>query len=847
MNDDQIDQDHRHNADERAVVPVCRRRALLSSPGSGGDMASGREPLQRVLGELNPAWFGNPVRELQLFQTCTSVAEVRAVFREQVELEVSAMADLVADADAFDVIELMRMREFPPVPDPRVEMADGTALAVEIVAAVLLARPSRKPDPRPRRDTRPHERVPELHERSRRLSRLATYRQLLEARMSNDALPDLAAEYQGAVLNIRNLQYEHIRRDHEARLFDNPTVEPLMREFLGYTHADLVAVRSAMAKLSADRMTKLRDDSAEILMRYPDVPPDKVPPEEIAAFMNLMIPFMFLPADRAVFSTSDIAEAAGLTSGSASAVLDSYAQTFDDTIPPSTRVFDLLLGANPFLITPLVSDGDGNFVATTNDVGLDSLRRIFEKALPANSPAFKRYDRNVRQVVSEQLALRHIETILRIPPAYTNFQYFAPKSREQLTQLGRDCGNLNEDAKQVEGDGLFLIDDVAIVVEVKGKSMAAQAGRGDVRRLTNDLKATVGEACDQAVRLQNLIDANGGLWLGDRTWLDLSHLREVRSITALLDDIGPLGTAIGDLQRAGIITQDRPPWIASLHDLATIAEICGQPAEFLLYLRRRTDSGVTTHYRALDELDLYMLFLEGNLYVEPDPEDVKRQHASAPRVKNRDRRRHQSDAVGTMVADHCHELNAWMQRARIPEHEEPPSKPTFNVAPALLDVIGPLAEQQAPGWLRCCADLLGLAGEAQRKIVKSLKECARLTRGDDGYHDGVLSFAGLWGHPSLFFATHSRGSDPQEAQNRLLTYMRAKRHQLRSDRVYGLLFDEHTTLEQVIYLNTPLSADPEMDALVESMGLQPVGDKSRPVPPSARRVTRRLRGTGKKR
>lgn len=113
-------------------------------------MASGREPLKRVLGELNPAWFGDPVRELQLFQTCTSVAGVRAVFREQVELEVSAMAYLVADADAFDVIELMRMREFPSVPDLRVEVADGTALAVEIVAAVLLARPSRKPDPRPR-------------------------------------------------------------------------------------------------------------------------------------------------------------------------------------------------------------------------------------------------------------------------------------------------------------------------------------------------------------------------------------------------------------------------------------------------------------------------------------------------------------------------------------------------------------------------------------------------------------------------------------------------------------------------------------------------------------------------
>ncbi len=231
--------------------------------------------------------------------------------------------------------------------------------------------------------------------------------------------------------------------------------------------------------------------------------------------------------------------------------------------------------------------------------------------------------RRVRQVVSERLALEHLETILQTPPAHAAFHYFAPKVPDQVDLLGPDCDNLNEVANEVEGDGLFLVDDVAIGVGVKGRSMAVQARRGDIRRLSSDLKATIGEACNQAVRLQQLIETNGGLWLGDRSWLDLSHIREVRSVTALLDDLGPLSAAIGDLQCVGIVSQDRPPWIASLHDLAVIAEICDRPAEFLLYLRRRTNSGVTTYYRAFDELDLYMLFLQGHMYVEPRPRGSK--------------------------------------------------------------------------------------------------------------------------------------------------------------------------------------------------------------------------------
>lgn len=123
-----------------------------------------------------------------------------------------------------------------------------------------------------------------------------------------------------------------------------------------------------------------------------------------------------------------------------------------------------------------------------------------------------------------------------------------------------------------------------------------------------------------------------------------------------------------------------------------------------------------------------------------------------------------------------------------------------------------------------------------------------MTRKDGHYHEVMLSFAGLWGHPTLFAATRPPIAEPEVVQRRLQTYMRAKRYQLGSDRALGLVFDDRADLEQVIYLNAPHADSPELDALVEAMQLQPVGDRSpRPVPPYARRSTRRLRGKRSKR
>lgn len=835
-----------------SVLPGILRLGDVLARAMGTGMIAGEDigrsaRLRRVLGGIDVEDLGDPMEELSLFADCQSVAEVRAALREQVKVETSAMLELVAEADAFDVIELMRMREFPPVPDPRVTMPGGSALAVEMVAAVLLSRPSRKPSDIPREETRPHEQIEELHMRAKRLARLATYRQQYEAYLSEHVLARLASEYQGAVLNIRNLQYDHIRDEQERRLFQHPVVEGLMHVHLGYGYDDVVDVREALKSISGDRMTSLRDETGDIVLEYQDVSPEEMPEEVIARFQKAMIDFMFLPGERATIYSADLAEAGNLDAGKVVTVLNSYSQVFDDSISAEARVFDLLTGTNPFLTTPLVNDGAGGFASTVNDPGLDSLRRVFERALAPHSSDMRRYDQRARQPVSEGLAIASLERVLGHPVSYSGFHYYAPKKGRSEGDLDAGCINVNLVADRVEGDGLFLIDDVAIIVEVKAKSVANQSRRGDVRRLESDLKATIGDANNQSIRLQRLIEASGGIWLTPDSWLDLSQIREVRSVVVLLDDVGPLGVAIGDLQAAGLLAERRPPWVASLHDLMVIAEICDRPSEFLLYLRRRTDTGVATFYRGVDELDLFMLFLEGNLYVDDDPDEVRREHASAPPVKTRDRRRRNESAVGTMVTDHCQPLSEWYLRGQIPESEPQPAKPTFNIAQEIIPIIDSIADLGDSGWLRCTTDLLGLAGETQTRLVKGIRESRRRASADGDYHDMLMSFAGMWGHPTVFIGIAPRTGDKRAYRARLSRYMRVKSYQLQSDRAYGLLFDIAGNLLEFIYLTNPPSSAPELDALVATMGLQPVGQASRPIPPSARRTTKRMRGKSKRR
>ncbi len=322
-------------------------------------------------------------------------------------------------------------------------------------------------------------------------------------------------------------------------------------------------------------------------------------------------------------------------------------------------------------------------------------------------------------------------------------------------------------------------------------------------------------------------------------------IREVRSIVVGLDDFGPLSVALGDLKRSGILGEGNLPWIASMHDLDVISKVIDRPAEFLLYLRRRADSDVATYYRGADELDLFMLFLNGGLYVEQDPEDVRSRHPSAGPPLSRARKHHQRDARRTLVGTHTDPLDAWMYWT---EGTSPyqADKPALNTHSGANQIVDFLAEGRKPGWFRFGADLLGLAGTAQKKLGDSLRELAKMTRADGQWHTVVHGYAGMWGYPTVFAGTTPRAHNRNEALDKLRVYMAAKKHQIQSDRSLGLLLDQRREIVSVIYMNDLPTDDPDLDALGTTIGLRPAEDSRRPIRPHAQRAPRRRRGQRKK-
>lgn len=128
--------------------------------------------------------------------------------------------------------------------------------------------------------------------------------------------------------------------------------------------------------------------------------------------------------------------------------------------------------------------------------GADTFRAIAENALKATK-GWDRYDES-RRVVSESLAVRALERALGSPAFATDLHYYAPTKGTPVDALNRDCAEPSAIGHQVESDALFVIGDVAICLEVKGRSVADAARRGDVSRLRTEIKNILGHGTRQA-------------------------------------------------------------------------------------------------------------------------------------------------------------------------------------------------------------------------------------------------------------------------------------------------------------------------------------------------------------
>jgi hypothetical protein len=438
------------------------------------------------------------------------------------------------------------------------------------------------------------------------------------------------------------------------------------------------------------------------------------------------------------------------------------------------------------------------------------VREVIESRLKAAGKVAA-YDRHRGQWVEDH-AVDLLAGLFPGAAVHRGFDYFIPDPEAALPQT-----NPSDYTKRVEADGLILIDDVALIIEVKSVALTAEARAGVSRRLRGKLRDIVTAAAKQADRLRQRILNDGTLRLNDGEWLDVSGVREVHTIAVGLEDLSGVTTATSLLVRAGVLVGGHVPWTVSVHDLRIICELTERPSELLLYLRRRTQPETTSMFLAVDELDLFLLFQARGLFVEPDPNRLAEIFPGAGPPSVAAQRRY-AEQQPEMIPGRTRPLDAWY--AFVLDPAKPPAdKPRYTGDQKLLHLVDAVTALCAPGWLSTATLLLEGSAKAQHSFGGFAAKLAREVKRDRQHHMLTWLLADSTGRPCvLVWVCAGLDESDEDLEQELTDYLAAKKYQVTAYRAACLVFDPRSVeLRRIIFDNRINHHDEELQRRAQQL------------------------------
>lgn len=804
--------------------PTRPKRFVVPGP-AGADAFAKR--LERLSQQLPPADSWDQL-----------LAQAPLLIQESVE----AITRLLTGQDLLNVIELVRRHEIPMVVDDFKESeSEQLAAVVDVVATVALSLGQRHPpageSEEPREDL-----ISQLAQHARNI----VYVGIMLAMATRDdpalgPLRHLAGQLVSHDLVVHGKHYERISRILNQSLLGANGIRTILRRDFGFDLSDVEQVTDAIRDCYQDSFDPLRHSLGRILeLMESGKDPSEQERLELSKSLHAALN---QPAATSTFTAEDLTSYCDVPPEKIDAILLTFSKPFSSG-DPTQETLKLVHGTASLKQVATLRDEDGNH-ALLHSAGIspEMVRPRLESVLRTKQKSWQSYGRQ-RDNLVEKLAAKELSQLLGLAsPTYEGLKYLTAAAEKDVSTLSADATNPKSMGQIVESDALLLVDDVAVCLEVKAGSLSEKARTGNVQRVAQDLEKTIGAATEQAQRLEELILTNGGIWRDNGKWLDLSAIREVHTVVVCLEDFGPLAIAADTLVRGGILTGSTMPWIVSMHDLILIRELLDSPAQFLLYLRRRTDPAAARLFDASDELDLLMWFLGGGLYFEPDPDEVHDRYPMSGRPSGKDRARYR-DQGPIQVGTHTDPLDAWAYYLD-GTSSTPAAKPQRSDDPKIREFVEFLEKDHKPGWLRFGADLLNLSGEGQKALTADVTRVVKAAKRDQDFHSLVQEIVGQWGYALLFVTASSHGHE--ESLERLQLYMRAKKYQLKADRALGIHLNDSGEIIAVIYANSPeQDDDDDLSEVVKELGLKRAEGRSRAIPPSARRSTVRLRGGKRK-
>ncbi|MCI0140650.1 hypothetical protein KNN17_03565 [Arthrobacter bambusae] len=767
-----------------------------------------------------------------------------------------ALSGIVSRLQRFDpirLIEVTRLAFLPMAPEGEMPAPADEAGAALTELMALIALTARRDTP-PAHSTDPVEDqeisrfIAEAKEKIEELLHLAQLRSFITVDPANK-LAMISLLIQDSEVLMRNSSYPEMVEVTIRELLDgNEAVRAALHAGLGFNAPDAIAVLKAchqiqMAAFNA-RMLTFGAAMSTAAESSGDMDVDRGPNLEVAfAFTSLFEP----EADEATVSIEDLAAHSGVGADRVKAVTERFRLDLGSATPEEI-VLAFTTGKNPFRLRPLIVTESGRLMLPHPGLGVPAVRENLEAHLKT-SPVWNVYSKH-RGDLLEGRTRAALERMLPRADYRDSYEYYIPANDAEST-----AADPAKYTKRVEGDHLVLADDVAIVVEDKAVALSAHSRGGKTTRIRTDLTGIIKEASDQAGRVRDRIEIDGGLRVEGEGWLDLRHIREIHTIAVSLDDMSTVLTATAELVRAGLLELGNIPWTVSLHDLELISELVARPAEFLLYLRRRRNPAATVMFRAADELDLFLYFYEAGLWTEPDPVKVRAAFPFRPVLTANDIRRHASQEP-VLVTSRTEALDRWFH-SKEPNAVGIPTAPKPTMAPSPLEpLIDELQTRAVMGWLSIGATLLSGSDDTQECFARIADELLdNPSPAGTGRQAAVPIAASVDPAEGWLFiwATRPKVANRTSFEVHMRGYLRAKKYQLGLPRGVLFLYDEGTREFIHAYYDGHIGP---LDAAISStlsylrpasdLKLWRIGDGSQPVrqelrPPQKRGKERRKR------
>lgn len=763
------------------------------------------------------------------------VAEIDAAFE-------AAIADVIDGVVRFDAIRLVEVARLAMLPWARADQVatavEATAAHVELLALIALSAQAARDESS---DADPVEMqemshfVSEAGEKLNNLLELSHLRAIATADPT-DKLTFIALLLRGSQVLVRNASYADMVEATLLQLLGDQVVSDVLTEGLGFDTSDAIAVLKGVHTVQQAKTNQRGQEFTDAMNAAKmSVPPSGGAPSEEtrelarAGFENFFEPDI----EHATVSVMELVAETGVSEERVRAVVDRFRLDLG-LVTTAEVVENFVVGKNPMRTRPLIATADGERVQLPHSaLTMAAVKENLEDYLKT-TPVWPVYQKH-RGDLLEARTRTAFERALPGAAFRDGFKYYLPANHAE-----KQAGDPARYTKRVEGDHLVVLDDVAVIIEDKAVALSALSRGGKVARIRTDLSGIVTKAADQAGRLKDAIESDGGVRIEGEGWVDLSGIREIHTVAVSLDDLTSIATATAELVRADLLDGDNIPWTVSLHDLELITQLIDRPAEFLLYLRRRRNPDATVMFFAPDELDLFLHFFEKGLWVEPDPDMVRAAFPFRPPPSTGDRRRFREQHPA-FITSRTDDLDRWYYTKDNPGGPLVP-KPAMVTSP-LAAFIDTLQARGDFGWLSIGATLLDGATAAQAKMSRHANELLNQPHSDGVGRSLTVPITPTSNRTEgwlLVWATRPVGHNPGHTEKNLRDYLRAKKYQLGLPRGVVFLYDEgNRDLVGVYYDGHIGELTEELSARLSS--LKPPSALRSRLHPNAKRKPKRTR------